>query len=99
METEILRGTLQDDAECSVRKYAKECFERTLPLADHAAEHGSFPAGDTLAFVHDLLRAAREIAESIYGSCWETHVTEVYDRIVERADAGDVSRKRHPAPR
>jgi hypothetical protein len=58
-----------------IRADAKECFERSLRLArgDDA---------EALACVHDFLGVAREIAESVYGTRWEAHVTEVYDRIV-----------------
>lgn len=60
---------LRSDADDGVRKHAKECFERTLNLVRATGmREDDHSMGDTLAFVHDWMRTAREIAESVFGS-------------------------------
>jgi hypothetical protein len=77
-------STLEDQTDAKIRKYAKECFERTLDLT---RDHPDTKAlGDVLAHVHDWMRVAREICESVFGVDWqEEDVFEIYDRIVDEA--------------
>jgi hypothetical protein len=82
--------------EDEIKKYGRECLERTLDLA-RATGGRTVLFGDAAAFAHDGLRTAREIAQSIFGLTWESHVFEVFDRFViehrhleERADENEL---------
>lgn len=78
-----------EDRGDKVRVYARECFERTLEVA-RATENAGFSSsdignGDAFAFVHDVLKIAREITESALGeNTTSDDIFRVYDRVVVR---------------
>ena len=70
--------TLGDKVEAKVLELARKRVEERISLAKE-----SKPFQTAMIRTHDTMLAAREIAEAAFGSVWEAHVIEVYDRLVE----------------
>jgi len=79
MSTPKARGpAFLSEADIAFRERAHASFEISLRWAA-ASDEGT---ADGLAYVRDLLEIARQAAQMVFGTRWEAHVMETYDRIV-----------------